>query len=414
MPDWKPRLVAVDELRDALDVTSVAFGEGPRAPEGRWEEFSATAEADRTYVVEDGGRMVGTGGAYTFEVALPGGATLPLCGVTYVGVLPTHRRQGILRTLMGAVLDQALDRGEAVAGLTASEAVIYRRYGFGVGARYKTLSLDTTRAAELVDSPARPGRFRLVGWDEADTLLPEVWERHWRRTAGELRRTPGWWRSLRVDPEMDRDGASPLYVVVHEDADGRADGFATYRHHEGGGTDGEFGELRVDSIAAADDGVEQALLRYLIDVDLIRTLTWWSAPVDLPLRWRLADPRALKVSGERDVVWARPLDVATCLSARGYLAGPDGAVIEVVDRSRPALGGRFRLDAGAEGAECARTDAEPDVVVAQPDLGSLLYGDVSWATLQRAGLVDERTGGTVARLDALFRTDRAPFCATPF
>jgi predicted acetyltransferase len=410
---WKPRAVDREELRSVLDLASVAFGEGPSAPEARWDEYRLFTEADRTFVVEDEGHMVGTGGAFSFEVALPGGAGLPMCGVTWVAVLPTHTRRGILTTVMRTLLDQALERGEALAGLTASEGVIYRRFGFGVGARSKDLTLDTTRAAELVDVDV-PGRFRLVGWDEAMTVLPEVWERHWRRSAAEIRRTSGWWKSLRIDPEMDRDGASALYVVVHEDATGRPDGFATYRHAEGGAMDDEYDELRVDSIAAADDQVERAILRYLVDVDLIRKLTWHNGPSDLPLRWSLVDPRALSVSRERDFVWARPLDVATCLASRGYVAGPDGAVIEVVDPSRPELGGTFRLDAGADGAECARSDAEPDVVLSQPELGSLLYGDVTWSTLRRAGLVDERTPGTVDRLDTLFRVARAPHCATDF
>jgi len=410
---WKPRVVDREELRSVLDLTSVAFGEGPIAPEARWDEYRRIAEPDRTFVVEDDGQMVGTGGAFSFEVALPGGSSLPMCGVTWVGVLPTHRRRGILNTVMRAILDQAVDRGEALAGLTASEGVIYRRFGFGVGARYQSVSLDTNRADELADSTV-PGGFRLVGWDEAMVLLPEVWERHWRRTGAEVRRTDGWWQSLRIDPEMDRDGASPLYVVVHDDVDGRADGFATYRHMEGGAMEGDYDELRVDSIAAVDDQVERAVLRYLVDIDLTRKLTWSHAPVDLPLRWSLADPRGIKVTRERDMVWARPLDVAVCLSTRGYVAGPDGAVIEVVDSSRPELGGCFRLDAGADGAECVRTDAEPDVIVGQPELGTLLYGDVSWTNLRRAGLVDERTPGTVDRLDTIFRTARAPHCATDF
>lgn len=410
---WKPRIVDASEQRAVLDLASIAFGEGPKAPDERWDEYSAAVEADRTFAVDDGRRIVGTGGAYSFEVALPGGGTVPLCGVTWVAVLPTHRRRGILNAVMGSILDQALERGEAIAGLTASEGVIYRRYGFGVGARFKTLSLDTSRADELVDSKV-PGSFRLVGWDEAMTVLPAVWERHWRRTASEVRRTDGWWRSLRVDPEMDRDGASALYVVVHDGADGQPDGFALYRHSEGGAMDGDYDQLHVDSIAAADDAVERAILRYLIDVDLIRKLTWHSAPIDLPLRRSLVDPRALKVSYERDFVWARALDVATCLATRGYVAGPDGAVIEVIDVSHPELGGRFRLDAGADGAECTRTDAEPDVVMAQPELGSLLYGDATWATLHRSGMIDERTPGTITRLDTLFQVARAPYCATDF
>jgi predicted acetyltransferase len=119
------------------------------------------------------------------------------------------------------------------------------------------------------------------------------------------------------------------------------------------------------------------------------------------------------VSAERDLVWLRPLDVAACLGARTY-AVESALVVEVVDAGRAATGGRFRLDGGPDDAACAPTGAEPDVVVRTPDLGALMLGGVTWATLARAGLVDERTKGAVSRADALFRPARAPWCATDF
>jgi predicted acetyltransferase len=356
--------------------------------------------------------VVGTGSAFTFEMAMPGGA-VPLAGVTYVGVAPTHRRRGILRAIMDALADQALERGEPAAGLTASEGVIYRRFGYGVAARYQALTIDPTRSAELVEQ-AVPGRLRLIDEAEAASLLPEVWNRYWPRVPGELNRTAGWWVSEAIDPEYERDGASPRYVVIHEDPDGSADGYAVYRIKQGWGSGDAAHELSVVEMAAASDQVEGVLLRYLLDVDLVRSVTL-SAPVDLPLWWRLADPRSVQVTRERDHLWLRPLDVARCLGARRY-AGDGGLVVEVVDGARPELGGRFRLEAGAGGAEAeaTRTGAGADLALAMPELGSVLLGAVSWATLRRAGLVDELRPGAIARADTLFRPERAPFCVTGF
>ena len=89
-------------------------------------------------------------------------------------------------------------------------------------------------------------------------------------------------------------------------------------------------------------------------------------------------------------------------------------MLDVVDPVRPALGGRFRLDGGPDGADCRRSDAEPDLAVGVADLGALLLGGVSWSTLHRAGLVDERTPGAAAGADRMFRPDRAPYCSTDF
>ena len=50
------------------------------------------------------GKPVGFAGAYAFDLSIPGGE-LPCAGVTWVGVLPTHRRRGILRDFMRRQLD---------------------------------------------------------------------------------------------------------------------------------------------------------------------------------------------------------------------------------------------------------------------------------------------------------------------
>ena len=410
---WKPRIIAPDELRAVADVASTVFGGGPVSREQSWAQLEKIMEVDRTFGVVDGDRIVGTGSAFTFAVALPGGGSLPMAGVSEVGVLPTHRRRGMLRSLMDALVDQALEREEPLAGLTASEATIYRRFGFGVATAFQSLAIDRRRLGGLTLPAAgggSPERIRLVSEAEAAVALPAAWERHWRRTPGELGRKASWWPMLAVDPEDERDGGSPRYIAVHDDADGQPDGFVAYRlslERAGPRT------LQVLEVAAADDDVEWALLRYLLDVDLVESVEWFAAPDGHPLQWAAADRRAIKVTARFDHLWLRPLDVARCLSGRRY-ATSGGLVVEVVDEARPELGGRFRLDAGPGGADCERTGADADVVVTTPDLGSLLLGGVPWATLARAGRVEARTPGAVARADALFRVDRPPYCGTDF
>lgn len=415
---WKPRLIDPDELRTVLDLTAVAFGAGPRAPDDYRAQAELVVEPDRTFVVDDGGVLAGTASTFSFGLALPGSATVPAAAITEVGVLPSHRRRGIFGSLMAAVVDQAVEWGEPVAGLTASEGGIYRRFGFGVATRFQSLRLDTWRAGTVagaaIGSRDVTGGVRLIDEDEAARALPAVWEHHWRRIPGELSRNARWWQALALDPESEREGASRRFVVVHESpGGGPPDGCAIYRIRQGWADDGTRHELRVDTVAGADDGVMASLVRFLIDLDLVGTLRWDRAPLDLPLRWQLADPRALVTSGERDHLWLRPLDVARCLAARSY-ATAGTLVVEVVDPVRPEVGGRFLLDAGPEGAECRRTDATADVVVHVADLGALLLSGVAWATLQRAGLVDEGRSGAVDRADALFRPRRAPFCGTDF
>ncbi|HET6952699.1 MAG TPA: GNAT family N-acetyltransferase [Acidimicrobiales bacterium] len=413
---WTPRLIAPGELDATIDLTAVAFGVGPKAPPDYLAQARALTEPGRTFAVTDGGRVVGTAALFTFDVAVPGGGRVALAAVTEAGVLPTHRRRGVLSALIEALHDQAIERGEPLAGLTASEGGIYRRFGYGVATRFHRLVIDATRATEVdgvAVSDAEKGTIRLIDEAEAATVLPAIWDRHWRRVPGEVSRTPGWWACEALDIEHERDGASARYIAVHDGADGTPDGFVVYRIAQNFGAGGADHHLRIVDLGAASDAVAAELVRFACRVDLVTSVVWRMAPTDGPLRWRLADPRALQVTAERDVMWLRPLDVAACLAARRY-AADGGVVVEVVDARRPGLGGRFRLEGGPDGADCARTDREPEVVVRTAELGSLLLGGVSWTTLHRAGLVEERAAGALDRADALFRTDRAPFCGTEF
>jgi predicted acetyltransferase len=416
---WTPRLIEPDELDSVIDLLAVAFGAGPTAPEDMRTAATTVAERDRMFVVEDDGRFVGTAAAYTLTAALPGGE-VGMCGLTMVSVLPTHRRRGLLTTLIEAVHDQALERGEPLAGLTASEGGIYRRFGYGVAARRQELRVDARRTAQVAVSEAVtggtpagvPGRMRLVAKEEADTILPDVWDRHWRRTPGELDRTPPFWVEAALESDHVKAGASERFVAVHEDPDGRPDGFVTYRIKQEWTAGGTNHECRVQMLGAASDAVEDELLRFLFAIDLVGTITWDAAPVDLPLRWRLADPRAVTVTDEADHLWLRPLDVPRCLAARRY-ALKDELVVTVVDDRRPT-GGTFLLAGGPDGAECAPTDRSADLVVGVADLGSVLAGGTTWRTLQRAGRIREDAAGAVDRADALFRPERAAWCATEF
>ena len=415
---WTPRLIQPDEFDAVADLLATAFGSGPTAPPDHRAEIEAMAELDRVFVVEDEGRFVGTAAALSLDLALPGGS-VGLAGLTEVSVLPTHRRRGLLSALIESVHDQAVERGEPLAGLTASEGGIYRRFGYGVASRYQLVRIDAHRTAEALavegtgTSPGDRGggRIRLVREDEATAILPAVWDRHRRRLPGELHRTPGLWAAEALDNEHTRGGASTRYIAVHDDEGGRPDGFVTYRIAQGWSDGGTNHELRVQTLAAASDDVEAELVRFLFDVDLVGTVTWY-APVDMPLRWRLADPRAITVRAEADHLWLRPLDVAACLAARRYAA--DGElVLGVVDRRRDA-GGAFRLEAGPDGALCRPTDGAPDLTLDTAELGSVLAGGTTWRTLARAGRIAEHTPGAIDRADALFRAERAAYCGTDF
>jgi predicted acetyltransferase len=388
-----------------------AFGGQPTTQE--LEDWRLVFERDRSLAVFDEGEVVATAGAMSFDLTLPGGTEAPAAGVTAVSVRTTHRRRGLLRALMDRQLDDVAARGEPLAVLTASESVIYGRFGYGLASTNSWWSLDKP-GTELARRPEVLGRLRVVEADEAARALPHVYERARRRHPGALSRSAGYWQRWLLDRESWRQGASARFYVLHHDTAGAPDGYVAYRAKEGEWGHGlADGTVIIEELVALDDEVEAALWQHVLDIDLVRHVRASARPVDEPLRWRLADPRRLKTEEVIDHLWLRVLDVAAALSARRY--GTDARlVVEVDDPFRPAGEGRYAVDGGTDGASCARTQESPDLVLGVHDLGALYLGGVSPTTLARAGRVEERRPGALRVADAFFASPTAPWCNTPF
>ena len=77
------RAVTEEEFPAYGRAIATAFGGLP--DEQLVADWRATMELDRTIAAFDGGDVVGTAGAYSFEVTLPGGVCEPAAGVTVVG-----------------------------------------------------------------------------------------------------------------------------------------------------------------------------------------------------------------------------------------------------------------------------------------------------------------------------------------
>jgi predicted acetyltransferase len=404
---WTVRTIKPKEHREYVRVCELGFG-NPSVSDDEFSDNALIGEIDRNHVAVEGDSFVGTAGAYTFDLTIPGLATLPMAGVTDVGVAPTHRRQGILTALMAFQLDDVASRGEPIAGLTASEGGIYRRFGYGVATRRRTLVIATPRSRYLRE-PACGGRLRLIDRKDTTALLGPVWAQHAATTVGGITRRDAWFELYERDRDDWRDGASAFFRVVHESDAGVVDGYAVYRVKGEWNPGGPAGEVRIDELVGADPEITAALWRYCLDVDLTVSVKAFDRGTDDPIRYRFADQRCVQTVGERDFLWLRFLDVAACLTARAY-AGDGALNVKVVDTFRPATGGTFRLEVADGVAACEPTKKRADLVLDTADLAATYLGGTSFTALADAGMVDERSDGAVARADSLFRTARPPVC----
>jgi predicted acetyltransferase len=402
------RPVTPDET--AALVQAVNLGFGFDADPRRTESWSELNELERTRCAFDGRELVGTLGAYSFELAVPG-ATLPLAGTTQVTVRATHRRRGVLRAMIQAHFDDVRARGEPLAALWASEAGIYGRFGYGCASELAAIEVERSRSA-FARPPASGGRLRLLEGEAAQSELAELYERLWRGRPGCFARPPRWWKGRHfADPVALRGGASGLRRVIYE-RDGSAQGFLQYRtkmHNDPHGL--PRGELIIFELHGVDAGARAALWRYALDVDLIDRVSWWNAPLDDPLFWLLADPRRA-MRRIRDNLWLRPIDVARALAGRCY-AREGRLSLQVADALISDNTGSWLLEGGPAGAKCTRVAGPADLELDVEALGGIYLGGMRPSALAHAGLIrGERDA--LARADSMFAWHPLPWCPEIF
>jgi predicted acetyltransferase len=243
--------------------------------------------------------------------------------------------------------------------------------------------------------------------------VPPLYDRYRRGQPGELSRPQEWWDVYARDPEWTRQGASRHYDVVYESAPDRVDGWVSYRVEARWPHGLAANVIKVRMLVGLTPEADAALWRYLLDMDLAGTIKLHDRPLDDPIRWRLADPRRLRVTDVSDQLWVRLLDLRGALAARRY-AVEDTLVLEVSDAMRPRNQGRFRLEGGPDGAACDPTTVEPDLALGVADLGAAYLGGVSLAALSRAERVAELTPGALLRADRMFAAAPPPICTTHF
>jgi predicted acetyltransferase len=405
-----PRALAESEFDQFLSLDELAFGSEP--PSAAALEIDKTLlERDRTIGVFDGAQMVAGASIFSFEMTVPGGR-IPMAGVSWVSVMPTHRRRGILSSMMRHQLhDLHESGGEAVAGLTASEPPIYGRFGYGLASRVAQLTIPRQYSGLRMPAGSDAVSLRFVSTEESREACEEVYARQVPKRPGMLVRSPAWADAYVADPDDWRADRSRLRTVLAE-RDGQAVGYTRYRVKQEFSNGAPAGRVSVSELYGDDAAVQAVLLRYVTSIDLMTITELPGVPLDAPPLLLLENVRAANVC-VRDSLYIRLIDVDQALASRTYSAQID-VVIDVTDSFCPWNAGRWRLTGGEKGATCERTSAAPDIALGVRELGSVFLGGASLTSLGAAGLVEERRNGALAEASRAFVTDLEPWMSFGF
>lgn len=402
---YEIRAITAVEVRLFRSAVAIGFGQDSK-PEGD-ERFLSQMPLERTVAVFDGLQVVGTLGDFELSVTVPGGAQLPMAGMTMVGVAATHTRQGILRSMVQQHLKNAVERGEPLAGLWASEPGIYGRFGFGLATECHEIKIDARRFK--MARPSDSIQISMIPADQLPDVVAPFWSQMATLRSGFIERSEAWWAQIIADPEYRRGGASASRHVVARRGQETV-GYLEYRQRDKWSEFVADGSVSISTLIGADAEAERALWFYATDVDLFPNVDFWDAAVDDQLPYEVADARSVR-RVVIDALYLRILDVVAVLRARRFET--DGELVLQLQDDMDFASGIYQLKVEGGEASVAETTASPDVTLSVREFGAIYLGRACVDGYFRSGLI-EGEPSAVHLLARLFATDRAPWCPEMF
>lgn len=353
-------------------------------------------DIERFRVAFDDGQIVSVAASYAMDVSLPGGAIVPMGGVTWVSTAATHRRQGLMRRVVGAVHDDIDARGEPIASLYAAEGGIYEHLGYGIATKAAVNSIDPRLTRMRDEYRVAPGSVRYLEGDDVVPTLTRIWDRHQTRRAGETG------RSLAVQQYLYDDRKKPWASMGPAAYLGHRDGYAAYRMEERWNDGQPAHILHLAELVALTPDAHAALWLTLLGVDLVGEIRSRNIAIDDPLPFLLENQRGLRTCEVNDGVWINVRDIPRSFGARTYRT-TDRIVVEVD-------GNRWAVDGGPDGGTCKSVRTRPDLVTSHAWFSALLYGGVLPSALVGGRRMTARNADVLTRADMFFTTSLAPHC----
>jgi predicted acetyltransferase len=407
--------VAADaDIADFSDAIDLGFyhpeNRGLRGASRR-EWYAEDVAAGRFIAAYDGPRVVGTFHNSQNRVTVPGGASVPVGAVTAVTVNQTHRRRGILTSMMATGLRQSADAGEPLSILIPAEWPIYGRHGYGHAADEVRYRFEANRCA--VARPL-PGTVEFVLAAEYAAEIPAAYDRLRAVTPGAIeRRNKLYERDAGLLAWDGKPTDKQFFFALYRDGSGTVRGGVQYKF-----TDGDWEDFVPDGAATevsfvAEDHVARVrLLQFLWEQDWVATFDVETFPADDTWRHLMANPRYARQKQRIDVLWARVLDAPAALEARTY--ENEGRLVVAVTDPAGYAEGVYALEGGPAGASVKRTTETADITMPVQTLGALYFGHHAASALARVGELTEDKPGALAVADRMFKTAIPPFCATWF
>ncbi|MFT4147642.1 MAG: GNAT family N-acetyltransferase [Micrococcaceae bacterium] len=395
MTQFTVRRGTAHDLPEIKQLNLRNFGEN--MPGNAWKYHQQELPGHSYYVAEDTktGDLVGTAGFFPSNVNL-GNAIVPMAAVTEITVDATHRGQGVLHEMLAALENDDAFSAYPVVGLTASQATIYGRYGFGPAVYLSEYTIDTRNLAfsNLVDTA---NSVRFLPREKFLEVLPPLYDAYQKVTPGVVSRSMARWKFELEWPES-VDTQLELHALVHEH------GFARFHYEE------QRKKLVVDEICTTTPEAYYALWQTLCGHNIQKELNY-SGPTRSPLPYVFKDFRALETKSYYDFLWLRIRNVKAVLEAT--ISRNTGSVILQLKDSYGTESGVYTVHFANGTISCEKSSEEPELTMDISILSMILLGEIAASALYQAGRI---TGSATAveLLDQALFSAKSPEAGTFF
>ena len=297
-----------------------------------------------------------------------GGRSVPMTGISSVGIEPAERASGGGTEFMAQVLTELHNSGVALSSLYPATQTVYRRCGYELAGDHIRYVLETD------DANVRDRGLKVELTTDRDAIAA-LYNARALRTAGVLDRPERMWQ--RVFEPWNRE--ADAYLVTGDDG---PEGYVVYNRTPG---EAVRGKMWADVCALTPAAVRRIISFIADHRSFVETFNWNGAPAD-PFTFHLSEPRR-KV--QLSWPWMlRIIDVASALTARGYPAGVDAEVhLRVADDLIASNDGDFVLKVSGGKAEVT-SGGEGRLRVDIRGLAPLYSGYTSAHELLAIGYID--------------------------
>ena len=376
-------------------------------------EWTLCAFDDSARTDKDQATMATSFCAFPFTTRVNGNA-MAMAGISTVGTRPEYRRMGLLRKIMTRAFEEQKERGQTIAGLWASQAAIYQRYGFtqaGVNRNYAVdtidiqLSLDKSNAA--LELPLVTRYTPVQGLDAAR----QAYKNFIAQRTGYLHRGKSLWLNNTLD-ETTPDG--PVYIALAGTLEAPRGYIAYTLRANLVDNRARSQEIKIRDFAWLDIAAWQSLWQFIGKHDLVGRVVWANAPMDDPALALFQEPRLLH-SQDTEASWWRMVDAPNALAQRGYSVSEDIKIGIAGDDLAPWNNGCWHLRSEVDGtgvgfaASVKASRDTPQVSLSIKSLTAIFSGMHRAQNLANWGLIDGQTND-IARLDRIMATQYAPHC----